>query len=111
MNVWKNTTLGNGDVAKELVQLFVIADSELKMTWNDARLLVVASGVTSQFQDFCSEIFQDSSQVDGSTLEAVLADCEDPSGMSDYYRHQHAERNFLSSKDDGHDQREMRDLL
>ena len=61
MNVWKNTTLGNGDVAKKFVQLFVIADSELKMTWDDTRLLVVASGVPRKFQDFCGEIFQDSS--------------------------------------------------
>ena len=72
MNVWKNATLGNSDMAKEFVQFFVIADSELKMTWDNARLLVVASGVTSKFQNFCGQIFQDSSQVDGSTLEAVL---------------------------------------
>ena len=72
MNVWKNTTLGNSDMAKEFVQFFVIADSELKMTWDNARLLVVASGVTSKFQNFCGQIFQDSSQVDRSTLEAGL---------------------------------------
>ena len=72
MNVGKNTTLGNGDVTEKLVQLFVIADGKLKMTWDNARLLVVASGVTSKFQDFCGKIFQDGGQVDGSTFDSVL---------------------------------------
>lgn len=26
VNVWKNTTLGNGDVTKQLIQFLVIAD-------------------------------------------------------------------------------------
>ena len=30
MDVWENTTLGNGDTAHELVELFVVADGELR---------------------------------------------------------------------------------
>lgn len=73
MNVWKDTTLGDSDVTKKLVQFLIIADSELKMTWDNARLLVIAGGVTSKLQDFCGEIFQDGGQVDGSTLDTALA--------------------------------------
>lgn len=67
MNVGEDTTLGNGDVAQKLVQFLIVTDGELKMTGNDTGLLVVTSGVTSQLEDFRSEIFQDSSEVDGST--------------------------------------------
>lgn len=47
MNVRKNTTLCNRNVAKELVQFFVIADGKLEMTRNDTGLLVVTSSVAS----------------------------------------------------------------
>ena len=36
-NVGDNTTLRDDDVAKELVQLFVVADRELEMTGYDTR--------------------------------------------------------------------------
>lgn len=67
MNVGKNTTLGDGYMPKELVQLLIVADGQLKMARDDASLLVVTCGVASQLEDLSSEIFQYSSQVDGST--------------------------------------------
>lgn len=48
MDVWEDTTLGDGDVAEELVQFLIVADRELEMTWDDTGLLVVASSVASQ---------------------------------------------------------------
>ena len=39
MNVGENTTLGDGDVTEELVQLLIVADGELKVTGNDTCLL------------------------------------------------------------------------
>jgi len=42
MDIRKHTALGNDDASKELVELFIVADSKLKMTRDDARLLVVA---------------------------------------------------------------------
>jgi hypothetical protein len=40
-NVWDDTTLGDDDVSKELVQLLVVLDCQLKMAGHDTRLLVV----------------------------------------------------------------------
>lgn len=67
MNVGENTTLGDGDVAQELVQLLIVSDGELEMTRDDTGLLVVAGGVACQFEDFGGEIFENGSEVDGST--------------------------------------------
>ena len=72
VNVGKNTTLGDGDVTQELVQLLIVTDGELQVTRNDTCLLVVTSSVTSQLQDFGSKILKNSSQVDRSTLTIKL---------------------------------------
>lgn len=61
VNVWQDTTLGDCDVAKKLVQFLVISDGELKMTGDDSGLLVVTSGITGKFQDFSSEVLEDRS--------------------------------------------------
>lgn len=73
MNVGKDTTLGNGDVPKELVQLLIVADGELEMTGDDTGLLVVTSGVASQLEDFGSEVLKNSGEVDGSTGTDTLS--------------------------------------
>jgi len=72
VNVRQNTTLGNGDMAKKLVQFLVVADSELQMTGDDTGLLVVASGVTSQLKDLSRQVLKDGSEVDGSTSTDTL---------------------------------------
>lgn len=66
VNVGENTTLGDGDVAKKLVQLLIVADGELKVTGDDTSLLVVASSVASKLEDFGSEVLENGSEVDGS---------------------------------------------
>ena len=66
MDVGEDTALGDCDVPEKLVQLLVVADGELKVTGNDTGLLVVASGVASQLEDFGSKILQNGSEVDGS---------------------------------------------
>lgn len=67
VDVGKHTTLGDGDVTKQLVQLLVVADGKLQVAGDDTGLLVVASGVASQLQDLSSEVLEDGSEVDGST--------------------------------------------
>ena len=54
VNVGEDTTLGDGDMAKELVQFLIVTDGELKMTRDDTGLLVVASGVTGQLKNLSS---------------------------------------------------------
>lgn len=73
MNVGKNATLGDGDVAQKLVQLLVISDGELEMTGDDTSLLVVTSGVASQLKNFGSQIFENGSQVHGRTSTDTLS--------------------------------------
>lgn len=72
VNVGQNTTLGDGDVTEQLVQLLVVADGELQVTGDDTGLLVVASGVASQLEDLSCEVLEDGSQVDGSTSTDTL---------------------------------------
>mgnify|MGYP003959647215 CR=1 FL=1 len=63
VDVGENTTLGNGDTAEELVELLVVADSQLDVAGHDAGLLVVASGVTGKLEDLGSEVLKDGSKV------------------------------------------------
>merc|ERR1711939_1063572 len=56
VDVRQDTTLGDGDMSQQLVQLLIVPDSELKMTGNDTGLLVVASSIASQFEDLSGEV-------------------------------------------------------
>lgn len=67
VDVGKDTTLGDGDVAEKLVQLLVVADGQLKVAGDDAGLLVVTSGVSSEFEDFSTEVFENGGEVDRCT--------------------------------------------
>ena len=59
--------MGDDNVAEELVQLFVVADGELQVARDDTLLLVVASGVSSEFENLSGEVFEDSSEIDCAT--------------------------------------------
>ena len=67
VNVGKNTALSYGNVAKKLVQFFIVADGKLEVTGDDAGLLVVTGGITSQLKDFSGKVLEDGSEVDRST--------------------------------------------
>jgi hypothetical protein len=67
LDVGQHTTLSDGDTGQELVEFLVVADGQLKMTGNDASLLVVTSGVAGQLEHFGCEVFHHSGQVDWST--------------------------------------------
>ena len=65
MDVGQDTTLGDGDVGQELVQLLIIADGELQVTGDDTSLLVVTGGVSGQLENFSTQVLQDGGEVDG----------------------------------------------
>lgn len=67
MNVWEDTTLGDGNVSQKLVQLLVVADGELKVTWDDTGLLVVAGSVSGQLENLSGEVLEDGSEVNWGT--------------------------------------------
>jgi hypothetical protein len=73
VNVGQNTTLGDGDVSKKLVQLLVVANGELEMAGDDTGLLVVTSGVSSQLEDLGRQVLKDSGKVDGSAGTDTLS--------------------------------------
>ena len=60
--VGEDSTLGDGDSGKQLVQLLVVPDAEVEMTGNDPGLLVVMGSVPSQLK-----VLHDDSKVDGSS--------------------------------------------
>jgi hypothetical protein len=67
VNVGQDTTLCDCDVSEKLVQFLIVADGKLEMTRDDTGLLVVASSVTSQLENFGREVFEDSCEIDGGT--------------------------------------------
>jgi hypothetical protein len=73
VNVGQDTTLCDCDVAQKLVQFLIVSDGELEMSGNDTGLLVVASGITSEFKDFSCEILEDGGEVDWSTSTNTLS--------------------------------------
>ena len=79
MDVRENTSLGDGDVAEELVQLFVVSDGELDVTRDDSGSLVVLGGVAGEFEKLGGEVLEYRGHVDrssraGSLGEATLAE-------------------------------------
>jgi len=67
MNVREDTALRNSDMSKQFVEFLVVTDCELQMTRDDTGLLVVTSSVSSQFENFSCEVFEDSCEVDRRT--------------------------------------------
>ena len=59
MDVGEDTSLCDSDTTEEFVELLVIADGELNVTWDDAGLLVVASCVAGKLEDLGSEVLED----------------------------------------------------
>ena len=66
MDVRKNTAGSDGGILKESVELLVVSDSELDVSWDDSGLLGVLGGVSSELENLSSEILKDGSKVDGS---------------------------------------------
>ena len=56
VNVGKDAALSDGDAGQDLAQLLVVADGQLDVAWNDARLVVVPGGVAGQLQDLGGEV-------------------------------------------------------
>jgi hypothetical protein len=73
VNVWQDTALSDCDVTQKLVQLLIVADGELEMTRDDTRLLVVTSGIASEFEDFGCEVLKDGCEVHWGTSTDTLS--------------------------------------
>lgn len=73
LDVGQDTALGDGHAGQQLVEFFVVADGQLQMTGDDARLLVVASGVSRQLEHLGGQVLQHGGEVDGSSGTDPLA--------------------------------------
>jgi len=78
VDVGQDTALRDDDAAEQTVELLVlqsqrerrattthVADGELEVTRDDARLLVVAGGVAGELEDLGREVLEDGGEVDG----------------------------------------------
>ena len=85
-------------MAQQLVELFVVADGKLKMTGHDTLLLVVTSSITSKFQNFSCQVFEDSSKVHcRPDSDQPRDDLETWMGNTDQgHQRQHAGRSYPS---------------
>ena len=64
MDVGEHAALGDRDAREELGELLVVADRELDVARDDARLLVVARGVAGELEDLGGELLEDGGEVD-----------------------------------------------
>lgn len=58
--------------ADQGIQLFVAADGQLQVAGGDTLDLEVLGGVTGEFEDFGSQVFEDGGDIDGSCRRALL---------------------------------------
>jgi hypothetical protein len=63
VDVWQDAAGCDGDASEQLVELLVVADGKLDVTWDDALLLVVAGGVACELEDLGSEVLEDCGEV------------------------------------------------
>ena len=64
MDVGEHAALGDRDAREELGELLVVADRELDVARDDARLLVVARGVAGELENLGGEVLEDGGEVD-----------------------------------------------
>ena len=64
VDVGEDTTRGDRDLSEELVELLVVSDSELNVSWDDSLLLPLLGGVTGQLEDLSDEVLKDGSKID-----------------------------------------------
>ena len=67
VDVGKDTSRGNGDSSKQLVQLLIVLDGKGDVTGHNTSLLVVTGGVASKLEDLGTEVLEDGGKVDGGT--------------------------------------------
>ena len=73
LDVGQHAALSDGHSAQQLVELLVVADSQLQVTGDDPGLLVVAGSVSSQLQDLSGQVLQHSRQIDGGSGTDTLS--------------------------------------
>lgn len=87
MDVGKNTSVGDGGLVHQLVELLIVADGELDVAGDNSGLLVVLGGVSGELEDLSSEVFEDGGEVHwGTSTDAlsVAASLHEASNSADW---------------------------
>ena len=72
VDVGEDSSLGDGDVSEELVQLFVVADGELDVTRSHPGALVVLGGVAGELEQLGGEVLEHGGHVDRGSRSETL---------------------------------------
>ena len=67
MDVWEDSTGGDGGVSHESGEFLVVSDSKLDVSWDDSGSSVVSGGVTSELEDLGGEVLKDCGKIDWGT--------------------------------------------
>ena len=74
MNVGKNASGCDYNPSEKLVELLIVADSELDVSRDDALLLVVASSIAGKLEDLSGEVLENRSEVNRSSSSNAVCD-------------------------------------
>ena len=72
LDVGQNTSLGNGDAGQKLVQLLVVAHSQLQVAGDDPALLVVTGSVSRELEHLGGQVLHNRCEVHGGTSSDTL---------------------------------------
>jgi len=75
LDVGQDTTLSNGDTSQEIVQLLIVLNGQLQVTWNNSGPFVVWQHFLPT-QSFSSQVFHHSDRVNrgaGTNLLGIVA--------------------------------------
>ena len=55
MDVWEDSTSGDGGVSHKFGEFLVVSDSKLDVSWDDSASSVVSGGVTCELEDLSGD--------------------------------------------------------
>ena len=64
VDVGEDTSVSDGGASEKLVELLIVADGELDVSWHNSALLVVLGGVSGELEDLSGEVLKDGSEID-----------------------------------------------
>ena len=67
MDVWEDSTSGDGGVSHKFGEFLVVSDSKLDVSWGDSASSIISSGITCKLKDLSDEVFKDGGEIDWGT--------------------------------------------
>ena len=86
-DVGEDTSFSDGGVVEKFVEFLVVSDGEKDVPGDDSGLLVVLGGVSGQFEDLSSQVFEDGCEIDGGSSSdsfSIVSMSEKSSNSTDW---------------------------